>query len=118
VIILSFFYGYLIDLFFLIHQSLIICLKMSSFIGCVSSFVYNSFIKNVGPPLGLINYKKEHSQNIHVNLVLYPCLNAWNRQAGMISRREQAAEGTGRHKEQAGIRNRRVRIRPVGGTGR
>ncbi len=23
-------------------------------------FVYNSFIKNVGPPLGLINYKKEH----------------------------------------------------------
>jgi hypothetical protein len=35
---------------------------MSSFIGCISSLVYNSFIKNVGPPLGLINYKKEKGQ--------------------------------------------------------
>jgi hypothetical protein len=34
---------------------------MSSFIGCISSLVYNSFIKNVGPPLGLINYKKERN---------------------------------------------------------
>jgi hypothetical protein len=40
---------------------------MSSFIGCISSLVYNSFIKNVGPPLGLINYKKERNNSKRVN---------------------------------------------------
>jgi hypothetical protein len=58
---------------------------MSSFIGCISSPVYNSFIKNVGPPLGLINYKKQRKNlsarlpaPLSLSLLLVALVLMWN----------------------------------------
>jgi hypothetical protein len=65
---------------------------MSSFIGCISSLVYNSFIKNVGPPLGLINYKKESFRR---QWVAGQCRNRCRSRGGSRLRRRAAPSWRG-----------------------